>query len=197
MADKLGIPRLSYNQIRKQADAFLAKYNPAGTIPVPIEEIAEFELGLNIIPIPNLQGLLEIDGFISSDLRSITVDEFVLERRVRRYRFTLAHEIGHLWLHGDIFRALNFKNIDEWKKFQTEIDTEDYSWLEYQGYAFGGLVLAPAAPLGSQKALCEQDARREGLTLETEAANLYICTMLAKIFNVSEAVIEKRLNKDK
>jgi hypothetical protein len=58
--------------------------------PPPIEEIAEIKCGLDIIPLPGLRDLLEVDGFISSDLSCITVDQFVLERRLNRYRFTLA-----------------------------------------------------------------------------------------------------------
>ena len=152
MAIKLTVPHHSYNSLRGKANEFLAKYNPTGAIPVPIEEIAEFSLGLNIIPIPGLQDALEIAGFISSDFRSITVDQFVMERRERRYRFTLAHELGHLWLHREIFAQLNFHSIDDWKTFQKDVDAEDYGWLEWQAYVFGGLVLVPREPLASHRA---------------------------------------------
>jgi hypothetical protein len=40
--------------------------------------------------LPGLRDLLEVDGFISSDLSCISVDQFVLERRLNRYRFTLS-----------------------------------------------------------------------------------------------------------
>jgi len=75
------------------------RLNPTRVIPVPIEEIAEFKLGVNIIPIPNLQKTFEVEGFISSDLQNIYVDQFILYERPTRYRFTLAHEIGHIFLH--------------------------------------------------------------------------------------------------
>jgi hypothetical protein len=125
MAIKLKVPYYSYEQIRNHANAFLAKYNPTGVIPVPIEEIAEFSLHLNIIPIPGIQDSLEVAGFVSSDLLSISVDQFVMEKRVTRYRFTLAHEIGHIWLHREIFEQLKLNTVEEWKKFQTEMDVND------------------------------------------------------------------------
>jgi len=197
MAIKLKVPHYNYQDLRGRADAFLAKFNPTGAIPVPIEEIAEFTLELNIIPIPNLQDLLEIAGFIASDFKSITVDQFVMEHREKRYRYTLAHELGHLWLHQEIFAQLKFHSIDDWKRFQKEVDVGDYGWLEWQAYAFGGLVLAPRQPLASNRATCEQAVRAEGLDPNTDAAQLYIVEMLSKTFNVSSAVIEKRLARDR
>jgi len=196
MAIKLKVPHYSYKDLRGQANAFLGKFNPTGAIPVPIEEIAEFSLGLNIVPIPGLQDQLEVDGFIASDFRSITVDQFVMEHREKRYRFTLAHELGHFWLHQEIFKNLTFRTIGDWKSFQQNVNAEDYGWLEYQAYAFGGLSLVPREPLASHRATCEQTIRSEGMDPKTEAAQWYICEMLTKIFNVPSSVIEKRLAKD-
>jgi hypothetical protein len=42
------IPVYSYEDLRKKADDFLLKYNPSGDIPVPIEEIVEFDFRINI-----------------------------------------------------------------------------------------------------------------------------------------------------
>ena len=54
-------PYHSYEDLRRQADAFLAKHHPAGTIPVPIEEIVEFQLSIDIVPMPGLHTLIETD----------------------------------------------------------------------------------------------------------------------------------------
>jgi hypothetical protein len=56
MADEsLGIPDRSYAELRDIAEHFLVEYHPDGSIPVPVEEIIEFQLGLNIIPMPGLR----------------------------------------------------------------------------------------------------------------------------------------------
>ena len=49
------IPIHSYEDLRKKTDEFLRTYNPTGAIPVPIEEIVEFEFNINIVPVLGLQ----------------------------------------------------------------------------------------------------------------------------------------------
>ena len=77
MPEDISAPYHSYEDFRRRADEFLAKYHPAATMPDPIEEIIEFQLGMDIVPLQGLHGLIETDGFVTSDLREIHVDEFV------------------------------------------------------------------------------------------------------------------------
>ena len=88
-------PILSYDDINKRAEDFLREHKRNEILPVDIEAIAEFDLGLNIFPFPNLQKTFDVEGFISGDLDVIYVDEFIYYQRPARYRFTLTHEIGH------------------------------------------------------------------------------------------------------
>jgi hypothetical protein len=83
-------PILSYDDINKRAEDFLEEHKRNEILPVDIEAIAEFDLGLNIFPFPNLQETFDIEGFISGDLNVIYVDEFIYYQRPARYRFTLA-----------------------------------------------------------------------------------------------------------
>ena len=196
MAIKILVPHLSYEQIRLQADNFLAQYNQSQKIPVPIEEIVEFSLGLNIIPLPGLQKAYETVAFISSDFKSIYVDKFVLENRERRYRFSLAHEVGHFWLHKECLSAFTFNSIEEWKRFECDIDDESNGWLEFQAYSFGGLVLVPRKPLASCKKSLEEQIRKTGMDATTDAAQEIVSERLAIEFKVSKEAIDKRLLKD-
>lgn len=199
MSSPLEVPRHSYEELRKRADSFLHTYNQKGTIPVPIEEIVEFAFGMDIIPIPGLHQGFEIDGFISSDLSVISVDQFVYESRPGRYRFTLAHELGHSVLHHRVYEKAEISSIKEWKQFVTEIDLKDYEWLEWQAHAFAGLILVPPAPLKKKFAVAIQQADEARLSIRRagDVAKLYISSWLAKEFDVSSQVIEKRLEKDK
>ena len=65
MVVRLRVPRHNYAQLRRYATEFLRKHNPEDKIPVPIEEIAEISLGLDIIPIPGLQRAFEVEGSLT------------------------------------------------------------------------------------------------------------------------------------
>jgi hypothetical protein len=198
VADEIRAPILSYDDVRRRADAFLAQHHPDCTIPVPIEEIIEFELGMDIVPTPGLHQFLEVDGFITSDLQEIWVDQFVYDSRPGRYRFTLAHEVGHSILHADIFRSRTFHSVAEWKTFVNSIPDKEHGWLEYQAYAFAGLALVPREPLEAATTKCVDLIRGEGIDLDEnwDFAWSRIAAFLAKQFEVSTAVIERRLQKD-
>jgi hypothetical protein len=189
------VPRLSYVDLRGYADRFLGEHHPTLSPPVPIDEIAEFGLGINIIPIPGLQAVHDIDGFLSADMTEISVDQYVFENRPTRYRFTLAHEIAHLVIHGDRLREVAPKSIPDWKQFVRDLPERDYAWLEWQAYAFAGLVLAPQAPLRAAHDDAVQATRDAGIDpgLNLDFARDYIATWIARRFEVSAAVIDKRL----
>lgn len=114
MDDVFAIPPLSYEKIREYAKRFLAKYHSSQRIPVPIEKIIEFKLHIDIVPLPGLEGAFGVVGFTSSDLREISVDQYVYDHQLGRYRFTLAHEVGHFVLHAGLFKAQTFRSIEEW-----------------------------------------------------------------------------------
>lgn len=198
MANPLDRPILSYRDLRVRAADFLRTHHPPGTIPVPIEEIVEFKYRIDIIPVHGLQQAFEIDGFISSDLKTITVDSFIYEHRPNRYRFTLAHELAHAVLHRKIFQTHKFRTTEEWKEFQREMSEEDRTWLEWQAYAFAGLVLVPPEVLSAEYQKALRVAGRAGLSVKKagEVARPYISEWLARRFQASTQVIEKRIDKD-
>lgn len=192
------IPIISYEEIRNRADAFLDQYHPNRNIPIPIEEIIEFQMGLDIIPVPGLLKTFDVDGFTSSNLLNIYVDDFIYNNRSGRYRFTLAHEIGHIILHKDIYLKANFKSVKEWKEFVNSIPDKDHRWFEYHAYAFGGLILVPNKYLIELTHCHIERIQKENISLSANWDFVWniIAAQLAKDFDVSIEVIEKRLNKD-
>lgn len=199
MSGEIVVSVLSYEDLRARADGFLAKFHPSGEIPVPIEEIIEFQLSMDIFPLPGLKDLLDIDGFISGDLKTITVDEYIYQKVENRYRFTLAHEVGHFWLHQKVYEGANFNTVEEWKAFVTTIPEDQHDWLEYQAYSFAGLILVPQRYLVEEVRSKVELLNGTGISL-TEHSDLaweYIFSDVAKSFSVSKAVIEKRAVKDR
>jgi len=200
------VPFLTNEQLHDAAMAFLRKYYPLDSLPIPIEEIIEFQLGLDIIPTPGLSKGFEIDGFLTRDFSSIYVDDFIQSNRPTRYRFTLAHEIGHLVLHRELLDEIaTFNDVDSWREFVKNLGP-DKGKYEYQGYTFAGYVLVPKHHLASGVKQCLPEIGAEIAAAKSaripRAAYLdYAVNMLsdklAGQFDVSPEVIQKRIKNDK
>lgn len=104
----------THDAIEQYAIDFSLQYNQNEQIPVPIEEIVEIELGINIVPRKGLLGLEQIDAFLSHDYKTIYIDEDHYLNQTNRCRFTLAHEVGHFCLHKEIINSIT--SIDQWRK---------------------------------------------------------------------------------
>ncbi len=193
------VRRLSYSDLRNQSEQFLAKYHPSRMIPVPIEEIIEFQFEIDIVPIPNLLRSEEIDGCLSNDLKTIYVDGNIYTNYENRYRFSLAHELSHRLLHAHLFELLKFQSITEWKTVILGISEDDRGWFEWQAYALAGLILVPFQELASNFRGVLDLMKSHGMTLQNapEAASDRIAEYLARKYAVSTAVMHKRLDYDK
>jgi len=194
----LKIPRVDYGRLRLSAEKFLREYQAWGQIPVPIEEIIELRMGLDIIPLPGLQAGLDIDAFISSDFSSITVDAEVYAHKPHRYVFSLAHEIAHAILHRQILGSFTFRTIGAYKAFLREIPDRDINSMEWQAYGFAGLLLVPTPFLEERFATAVQLAAQAGISVAKywDEGVSYISSWLADSFGVSTQVIEKRIDLD-
>jgi len=193
------------DQINSDAESFLSTYNPSGTIPVPIEEIIEFQLQIDIIPVPGLKDSfekieLDIDAFISSDFRSITVDKYIQEKVGTRYRFTLAHEIGHIQLHGYLYTQFRFNNIGEWISTINQMPISERGIVEWQANEFAGLILVPREVLRDEFKKTLKGVEETIKISFNKDPNLIMdlsIIPLASKFGVSEDVIRIRLERDR
>ena len=192
-------PFLRYDDLRQRAEAFLAQYHPTRTIPVPIEHIIDVCFGIDIVPMPGLQNLIDTAACTSHDMRTIFVDEFVYQKRPTRYRFCLAHEVGHRVLHAEIYKQFEFNTIQEWKNIITDIIPEDqYSFLEFHAYSFAGLILVPADILRKTFFDYVEKGQEHGIDFDESETGVRETAEdhLAKIFEVSSDVIHRRIEYD-
>ena len=169
------VPYLDDRTIEERAGQFLAKHHPEMSMPVPVEEIVEYKLGLDIIPLDGFQRNFGLEGQLSNDLREISVDLRIYEKIPRRYRFTLAHEVGHLILHKNVFEAMRYDSPDEWLALVSSFPAETYGTMEYQAYQFAGSLLVPLRIL-------RENVERDGVGRH-----------LLERFDVSLDVIKRRL----
>ncbi|MFH1702987.1 MAG: ImmA/IrrE family metallo-endopeptidase [Nitrospirota bacterium] len=194
-------PFITIENIRKAADQFRSQYWPQDTIPVDIFVILEFELGIEIRSVLNLREVGDVDALLLGDLKTIAVDQndFLNERAQNRLRFSVAHEIGHLILHSDIFSKIQYSSIPEWIDFFQKIPDEEYYWIEQHAYEFAGRLLVPRErlieKLNNAIALVEKSGFNSWDT-SGESTREYIAHGIARYFEVSDQVIEKRLIKE-
>jgi Zn-dependent peptidase ImmA (M78 family) len=198
-------PILSYEDINDYAEKFLREQRADDKLPVPIEEIVEFDLKLDIVPFPELQKNFDIEGFISRDLTCIYVDDFIFLNRPARYRFTLAHEVGHLILHKNLTESIRPESVADWKNFILNVDEEVYDWLEWQAYAFAGLLLVPRKFLfiDFQQQINVLKDKIELVKFRNLPKDSYqeyvidaIASKLIKTYDVSRDVLIKRIEKE-
>lgn len=185
-------PRLSYSKIGEIANQFLTDYHPTLELPIPIEEIAESKLKLTITQEMNLKKDYDVDGFLTSDLSIIFIDFDLYMKHENRTRLTIAHEVGHLIIHGKLFKDLNINSTKDLNSIIEQVTDDDYRWLEYQAYSFAGQVLVP-----KQLLIKELEERLDKVpSSETPEVILPILQDLLDVFQVSGEVMLRRLQKE-
>lgn len=199
--ERLEIKRLDKSFIAKKAAEFLSRYHPSLEIPVPIELIVEHQLHMNIVPVPGMRQSFGNDGMISSDLTTITVDNHMcVSNRPGRYRFTLAHEIGHRVLHGEFYSQFDFSTMAEYHDAMQWIQDSVIGGtkLEWQASEFAGRILVPTTPLRREFTLALDEAKGAGIDIKENEDLLldYISSSLAKRFEVSNRPMEIRLERE-
>ena len=147
-------------------------------------DLAEFDLGLDLVPADGLREQLDIEALLMGDLRSILVDRhaFMSPRLQYRLRFSVAHEIGHLILHRDIYGGLKHATASEWFDYISAIPDVEYGWVEWQAYEFAGRLLVPPESLREAFQSAIQTAEGAGYAdwlAADEAALDYIATRIA------------------
>ncbi len=194
-------PFIKIEDIRKAADEFRKRYWPQNIIPVDIFKILEFELAIEIRTISNLREAGDVDALLLGNLKTIVVDQndFLNDRAQNRLRFSIAHEIGHFELHSDIFLKIQYSSIEEWIDFFQKIPDSEYTWIEQHAYEFAGRLLVPREKLIEKLKEAVAIAESSGFDAwdtSGESTREYIAHGIARYFEVSEQVIEKRLNKE-
>lgn len=198
-----------FDTIRQMADDVRSSYcKDPNKIPIDVERIIEFGLGIEIRPIPNLKSSLDIDGFLSNDLKVIFVDggTFSEPRFQSRMRFTLAHELGHFFLHKDFYGSVNFQSPQQWYQLIHDIDEGELSWYEAHANDFAGRLLVPRelliAEIDQHKSQLEtltDMARKKGFEDNEEIFSYkqaFIASKLAPKFLVSSKTMEIRIKKE-
>ncbi len=191
---KIALEKLNYCEIKNIAEGFLQKYHPNLSIPIPVENITELQLGFSIVTIPLLKSSFDIDGFINSTFDQITLDDELFNLYEERSRFTIAHELGHWVLHSSIYSKYKIEKPEDYIKFQNEITEEDQKWLEIQANIFAACFLVPTSKLKEE---LDDILKKENITNELDGD--YFIPYLEQLpskFKVSWAALYRRMQKE-
>lgn len=195
-------PFLNKLEIWTKADSFRKKFWPENILPIDMEQIIEIKMGISIEPIPDFRRGHDVDAFLKRDYSSVVVDleSFMEDRFQNRFRFSLAHEIGHLILHKNLFDEYPIQSVEEWSLFITEIPDEQYRYIEYQANEFAGRLLVPGNTLMEEVEKCldliEDPQLIEFLKRSPDAVFPRISPKISKIFGVSDDVIQVRFARE-
>lgn len=184
------------------ADEARNKYWPEATLPVDAEGIVEFRLRLDIEPIKNLLSTIDIDAYLKKDLSGIVVDYdcYMKDKFANRMRFSFAHELGHFFLHKELYLKFGVSSPDEWKDFILNVPENEYKSFEWQANEFAGRLLVPhpelEAEMGNAVEILKENDLVHFLKVDPDAVLSRISPMLCKPFGVSTEVIEKRVKRE-
>lgn len=192
---KTKIDFISNGEIKTKADKFRLKIW-GQEIPVDIEKIIEIKLKIDIIPIPGMLNQCGMDAQITSDFSSVYVDQKSYENNTTRFRFSLAHELGHLVLHEKFHGGLRISDLEDVMSFIKNIDAKEYSHLETQANKFASYFLLPREELAKAKLeTIKEMAKGHDLSkFDEKTVNSYLAEYVAPKFLVSSGSAEIALN---
>ncbi len=185
--------RRSAVSARRRADEFRELYW-GNKIPIDVELIAERNLALLIVPVPDLRYQAHTEAFLSGNLKEIVYDPNSSDVRTR---FSVAHEIGHFVLHKDVIAKLRPSSYEEWKDVQRTIPDAIWGRAEYQAREFAGRLLVPRNLLIEELKMLRpliDKAKIIAPDLELPVIKELVSPKLAKRFFVSDEVIERRID---
>lgn len=182
-------PYIAYDDLAEEARQFLDEYWPSRDIPVDVDQIVDVTMGIHIAPTPHLERAYGIDGFLAANGETIRVDADTYENNGPRYRFTVAHEIAHLWLHEGLIEILaDVESIGEFIDVQQRLLARTYRRYEQQAYMMAGLILVPPGTLMPVIEEAREVAQREADISLNFTQNVYIeaaAKHVASVFHVS------------
>lgn len=182
--DELHLPRLTLRALQAKADEFLAKYNPTGTIPTPIEEIIDLQMDVSIIPVSGLKRQFGVDSYLSHKAENIIIDQDTYDNNENRANFSLAHEISHALLHREFYIANEIDTPSEILRFQLRLSDEDRKFMENQAYTFAAHILMP--PDKFKAYISDIEAKEGSISIYTVTDAAVLIERIAERFGVSE-----------
>lgn len=189
-------------RVKEEVESALSAYRstfPESDFPIDVERFLERCHGVTIVPVAHLESEYPTDTLLASDLSTIYIDlkQYMDPRYESRVRFSLAHELGHIRIHEDLFRsAIGKASYESVEAFNFEVMAGPQErYIEMQAYDFAGGFLVPTESFITK--VCEKLA--ENLDELYDNSVLvgrllkFVSPNISRFFGVSDGVIEHRI----
>lgn len=131
--------------VTKKAERIIEKYNSEGLSPFPYERIEADRDDLKIVLIPlndDLSGVIEFD----KNKNKFTIFINVNKSKTRQH-FTIAHELGHYFLHQDIIKEeeviIDGENSLDGNRVLFRLDSYTSTKIETEANNFAASLIMP------------------------------------------------------
>ena len=169
--------------LEKLATEFLSQFHDKKRLEVDVEYILEGKLGYTVLHFSSLTEFHGIEAALLSKRKVIYVDQYLMDYKERKYRFTLAEEIAHIILHKDLYADCN--DIDDMYTVYEKISAEDYHRMDRNAKYLAGAILFPAESFKNRAIEIYESIDREKVKTNEEV--IYkIATQLTEDFNVGD-----------
>lgn len=182
-------------EIENIVSKILSEAYPTGIrIPIDVDRLVERnELVDHIIPAPSLEERYNVAAVLnrkSNGHFDILVEENTFTYQGCRANFSIAHEFGHIILHGEV--CSNCKGTEDVIALNKRIQ-KAYRYIERNANYFAGALLIPLRTIHEHTAeLYEGFTKLYGCNVDLIPAKL--CSSLAGAYKVSIQAMEIRLN---
>ncbi len=170
---------MTFEEIENKAEEIATSFNPDGLSPFPFEKIQQGNPDIKILVVDIAE---RISGAISYDPDTNQFSIFINTLKPdTRQQFTIAHELGHYYLHQEIIKSedglVDFENTLDGNNILYRLDGAQSTKVETEANRFAATLIMP---------------RR---LIEKAWAELKSVEECAKVFNVSVSAMSIRLEK--
>lgn len=141
-------------------------------------------------------------GSLSFSNKTISLSNQIISDTHRK-NFTLAHELGHLYLHNNFLKSFNYDLVDYEETFVVNLSDEILKRMEFQANFFASYILLPEKKFFHEVFILfnKYSITKNYLYLDHQPCNqrevLLILHALSSKFNVSIEVIKIHMKNEK
>ncbi len=173
-------------------------------MPIDIADVADVVLGLDVVPLDEVRSRYGSEAAIMADFSGIYVDGEIYDVlnhgagwKYNQLRFSIAHEIGHFYMHQKLFTELGFHALDGFLDWSNGVGWNKEE-IEDEADEFAGRLLVPVDRLREEFGKLESAFDQSGIAdwRTNSRLKLSAAEHIAQKFFVLDKVILKRFTNE-